>query len=224
MESVEDLLKRIDRARMKLQARPLFYDGDKPLISEKMLNTVTLALQEEYRRIQVERQKDIPKSLKGSTLIIEFARGGPDGSSMPIPFGYEYNLKLLSPDMLKKAAILYVWVTPEESRRKNAEREDPNDPGSILAHCVPLEVMLKDYGCDDIEYLLKNSDREGFIKVERPERSYYLPIERFDNRKDKTSFVRNKVWKEEEKNLLYGCLKDNLSQLYSKYRENLNRV
>jgi hypothetical protein len=212
------LMKRIDDARKRLNAEPLFYDGSRAIIDEKKLMTVSDALKKEYRDMQDERLSVLPRSIEGATLVIEFARGGSDGSTMPLPYGYQYNLALLTPKLLEKAAILYVWVAPEESRRKNKEREDPNDPGSILAHSVPLEVMLKEYGCDDIEYLMEKSDRPGFIKIERPEKSYYLPIQRFDNRRDKTSFVRDKVWKDEDRNALFEGLKDAFSKLNESYR------
>lgn len=220
-ESLAELLKRFDAARQKLHAPPLFYEGEKAIVADDVLATLSEVLEIEYRQIQEERINDIPRHLENSTLIIEFARGGPDGARMPIPYGYEYNLRLLSPELLSKSAILYVWVTPEESRRKNCEREDPNDPGSILAHCVPMEVMLNDYGCDDIDYLIGKSDREGFIKVERAEGAFYIPIERFDNRVDKTSFVRGHVWPQNAQELLFDQLKQNLSRLYEKYKAHL---
>jgi hypothetical protein len=212
------LMKRFDNARTRLKAEPLFYKGSTPLIDEKKLKTVSEALSKEYRDMQDERVAVLPSSMDGATLVIEFARGGSDGSSMPLPYGYEYNLALLSPRLLEKAAILYVWVTPEESRRKNKEREDPNDPGSILAHSVPLEVMLKEYGCDDIEYLLEKSDRRGFIKIQRPDRAFYLPIQRFDNRQDKTSFVRSKSWKDEDRKALFEGLSGAFAKLHESYR------
>lgn len=219
---VADLLRRFDSAREKLGVAPLFYGGGKPLLPEKVLDSLFASLKGDYDEMSETRRKEIPSSI--GTLIIEFARGGPDGATMPLPFGYEYNLGLLSPLILKKAAILYVWVTPEESRRKNFEREDPNDPGSILAHCVPLEVMMKEYGCDDMEFLMKKSDREGYIRVEKKEGIFHIPVVRFDNRQDKTSFVRDKVWKEEDRHVLFENLKDNLTKLYGKYREILNKV
>lgn len=222
-ESIVDLMKRIDNARKKLDAKPIFYDGNNPVIPEKHILSVQKALQKEYDCMQQDRLKDVPSNLEGSTLIIEFARGGADGSTMPLPYGYEYNLKLLSPELLKKAAILYVWVTPEESRRKNFEREDPNDPGSILAHCVPIEVMMNEYGCDDIEYLIKSSEKPGFIKIDRNDGKYYIPIERFDNRNDKTSFVREEIWKDDDKKVLFENLKENFSKLFEKFKS-LNLV
>ncbi len=223
-DSVTALMKRFDDARVRLKAEPLFYRGDTALIAQEKLNSVVKALEEEYRQMLEDRKKDIPDDMTGATLVVEFARGGADGSSMPIPYGYEYNLSLLSPRILEKAVILYVWVTPEESRRKNMEREDPNDPGSILAHCVPLEVMLKEYGCDDMEYLIQKSDKPGFIKIERAEKAYYLPVQRFDNRKDKTSFVRSLPWPEENTKALYDALNANFTSLYESYKTSRVKV
>jgi len=141
----------------------------------------------------------------GRTVVIEAARGGPNGAAFPLtpPRGYQYALSRLSTAILERATILYVWVSPEESRRKNVERGRPDGQGSILFHSVPLEVMLGDYGCDDLEYLIGQSDRPDTIRVERvvtetgPDgkpryvmRHWYLPVARFDNRADLTSFIR----------------------------------
>ena len=98
---------------------------------------------------------------------------------------------MFCPEILENAAILYIWVTPEESRRKNADRADPNDPGSNLHHGVPMAVMLGDYGCDDMEYLIKNTDVENTVTVKAHGTTYHVPIGVFDNRVDKTSFLRS---------------------------------
>ena len=98
---------------------------------------------------------------------------------LPEPFGYGYSLSKLAEGILEKATILYVWVTPEESRRKNEARTDPNDPGSILHHGVPIEVMLKDYGCDDVDWLEKNSERPGTVTVEARGKKFHLPLARW---------------------------------------------
>jgi len=146
----------------------------------------------------------------GKTIVIECARGGPNGSAFPItpPHGYESAFQQLSPQILERACILYVWVDPAESRRKNIERGLPNAQGSILNHSVPMEVMLAHYGTDDMAWLIEQSDRPDTVKVERivPQgdrfetKVYYLPAARFDNRQDKTSFVRKpqSQWSPEE--------------------------
>ncbi|MDI7267472.1 MAG: hypothetical protein QME96_05715, partial [Myxococcota bacterium] len=158
-----------------------------------------------------------PETLEGRTVVIEFARGGPRGATMPLspPLGYAYSLGMLSPAILERAVVLYVWVTPEESRRRNRERADPDDPGSILHHGVPEEVMLADYGCDDMEWLIGRSDRPGMMRVEAHGRSYRLPVARFDNRVDRTSFVRcdPSMWTAAEVESLHGALAEALAGL-----------
>ena len=150
------------------------------------------ALEPEAQKLLRERNEGIPEKAAGRTVVIEFARGGPDRASLPLPtpLGYRYSLAQLSPELLERAAILYVWVTPEESRRKNLARTDPNDPGSILNHGVPLSVMLGDYGCDDMEWLIGQSDRKDTIRIEAHGKVHHLPVARFDNRVDRTTFVR----------------------------------
>ncbi|MBR0160282.1 MAG: hypothetical protein IJQ02_03155 [Oscillospiraceae bacterium] len=104
-------------------------------------------------------------------------------------FGYQYSLPMFCPEILENAAILYIWVTPEESRHKNADRADPNDPGSNLHHGVPMAVMLGDYGCDDMEYLRAQS-KANCVSFEAHGKHWDVPIGVFDNRVDKTSFLR----------------------------------
>jgi hypothetical protein len=126
----------------------------------------------------------------GSTVVIEFARGGPDGAQMPLPhpLGYRSSLGVLDDSLLERASILYVWVSPEESRRRNRERAHPGQDGdaSILHHGVPEAVMYGEYGCDDMAWLEDRARRPGTIPIGEHD----IPFARFDNRDDLTSFLR----------------------------------
>ncbi|MBD3220890.1 hypothetical protein GF314_06570 [bacterium] len=182
------LFSRLDRAR-DLVGAPLIFQGmDLELRAE-----LARALEDECRDLLEKKNAAIPGSLDGKTVVIEFARGGADGSPLPLPapYGYRHSLSRLAPEILDRAAILYIWVTPEDSRRKNDERTDPDDPGSILNHGVPNAVMYGDYGCDDMAWLLETSDRPHTVRVERDGRTWHLPVARFDNREDLTTFVRD---------------------------------
>jgi len=181
------LFDRLDRARAKVGA-PLVFAG----LAAGLRHELERALETECRDLLTKKNAAHPDSLAGKTVVIEFARGGADQSPLPLPapYGYRYSLARLSPEILDRAAILYIWVTPEDSRRKNRERTDPNDPGSILAHGVPNAVMYGDYGCDDFQWLLDQSNRPHTIRVEKGGRTWYLPVARFDNRADLTTFVR----------------------------------
>lgn len=188
------LLERFDRARLKSGIDKSF--AKLPLKVKKQLS---LAIEKDAKKLLDEKTKEIKKGSLDKTVVIEFARGGAYGSKMPLPspYGYQYALSQLSDDILQKSNILYVWLSPEESRRKNEKRADPNNPGSILHHSVPLSVMYNDYGLDDFEYLMNNSKITNAVQISAHNRMYTLPVAKLDNRKDKTSFVRDSSWKKE---------------------------
>ena len=198
-------------------------------------------LEKEARHILDERNAASDEKLEGRTLVIEFARGGAQGSPMPLPepFGYGYSVSMLSPailknasilyslgqlheDILRKAGILYIWVTPEESRRKNFERARPDGQGSILHHGVPIDVMMNDYGCDDMDWLEKTSEKPGTVTITAASGGgkFHLPLGRFDNRVDKTSFIRKdrRDWTDGEIAGIHGGLKQGFDAIIAKCR------
>ncbi|MDD4005409.1 MAG: hypothetical protein PHW69_09460 [Elusimicrobiaceae bacterium] len=186
------LMDRIERAGKKVGA-PARLAG----LDEAVAKTVAAAIEEEAAQLLKDKHNAY-QPLEGKTKVIEFARGGAHGSAMPLekPFGYQYSLGCLSEEILSRSVILYIWVTPEESRRKNQARSNPADPGSILHHGVPIEVMMNDYGCDDMDWLERNTAKAGTVTVKAHGKTFHLPIARFDNRVDKTSFLRadQKEW------------------------------
>ena len=212
------LFQRIDQARKDVGAAEVFKD-----MNEGLINQLSDKLAAEAKRLVDELFSRRPANLDGHTVVIEFARGGPDGASCPLPepHGYAYSLKQLSAEILESAAILYIWVSPEESRRKNIARADPNDPGSILHHSCPEVVMLNDYGTCDMGHLLETSDVEGTLRVEAHGRTFHIPTARFDNRVDKTSFIRDDetTWDASDVTAIEDGLSGALEQLWSKYTE-----
>ena len=150
-------------------------------------------LEDLAKDMTLEKQKQYTDDLQGKTIVIENSRGGKDGSSMPLSGtqGYQYSLPNYCPEILENAAILYIWVTPEESRRKNIARCNPDDPGSNLNHMTPTSVMLNDYGCDDMIYLKDISEKPDTVTVNSYGRKYYVPIAVIDNRVDLTTMFRD---------------------------------
>lgn len=206
------LLDRFDRARTKVGAESAFARLPKDVRAK-----VEQAIEVEARGVLEERQAAAGETLEGRTIVIEFARGGAHGAVPPLapPMGYAYSLAQLSDEILSRASILYVWVTPEESRRRNTERTDPNDPGSILNHGVPIAVMMGDYGTDDMSWLLEHSGRTDTVRVEARGAVHQLPAVRFDNRDDKTSFVRSDpgTWSKDKVATLHAGLSEGLGRL-----------
>jgi hypothetical protein len=189
------LFDRLDAAREKSEMHAVMSE-----IPYRIRMNVAAALEEECRKDLDARNQQVTLGTKGRTIVIEAARGGPNGTAFPItpPQGYISTFQQLDPRILARASVLYIWVDPQESRRKNIERGLPDGQGSILHHSVPMEVMLGQYGTDDMAWLIEQSGRPDMIKVERivaqgnkyVNQVYWLPAARFDNRSDKTTFVR----------------------------------
>ena len=221
--AAQHLFDRLDAAHAKLGlSQPL---GDIP---HRIRVRMAEALEAECRVELDTLNRQNAQDKTGRTLVVEAARGGAHGSAFPLcpPHGYDTAFQTMTPAILDTASVLYVWVDPTESRRKNIERGRPNGQGSILHHSVPMEVMLGQYGTDDMAWLMDQSDRPGTIRVERTiqegdryaTKIYHLPVARFDNRNDLTTFVREdqKLWKTEDVNAIHGGLKAAFDQLAKK--------
>jgi hypothetical protein len=86
--------------------------------------------------------RDNPAYHEHFTTIIEFARGREHG-------GFSRAFEHLSPEVIRRAAILYVNISYEESRRKNRQRFNPDRPDSILEHGLPDQKMERLYKYSD---------------------------------------------------------------------------
>lgn len=214
----EYMFNRIDNARMLAGMEPALsmYPAD---IRAKLIE----AMNPEAEKVIAEKNSQYPDSFENKTIIIECARGGKQGSEMPLTgsTGYQYYFKNLAPDLLSNAAVLYVQVTPEESRRKNAARFDPNDPDSSLFHSTPEKVMINDYGCDDMAYLLEHSEVKDTVTVNNFGRTWHVPAGVIDNRSDMTSFLRADAseWKKEDIETITNALKTTVDTMWKNYNK-----
>ncbi len=140
-----------------------------------------------------DKYDNYPDTMEGKTCVIEMARGGDINSTLPLTGseGYQYSLRQFSDHILSDAAILYIWVTPEESRRKNHDRAVPGEDGSSLFHETPIEVMYHTYGVCDMMWLREHSEKPDTITVKEHGKTYHVPIGVFDNRVDKTTPFRS---------------------------------
>ncbi|MFZ4577030.1 MAG: hypothetical protein ACOYOB_01440 [Myxococcota bacterium] len=211
------LFDRLDAARVRAGVAPAL--GNVPY---RIRCEIAAAMEAECAEELAAKNRNVSQDRAGKTLFMEAARGGPNGAAFPLtpPRGYLNQFHQLRPEILDRAVILYIWVSPEESRRKNIARGRPDGQGSILHHSAPWEVMLADYGCDDMEWLMSQSDKPNTVKVERilqveengqkkyVLRKWYIPVARFDNRIDKTSFIRKDTaeWGKDEIQAIHGEL------------------
>lgn len=203
------LLGRFDRARRAIGAPPPFDD-----LPDATIVALEASLDDEAAEFARERSAELAAFEPGaSTVVIEFARGGPENEALPLPdpYGYQYSLRHLSPDILRRASALYVWVTPEESRRRNDERAKPGREGdaSILHHGVPESVMRGDYGTDDFTWLLEKGGG-SHLPIRASNTDYLVPASTFDNRADHTSFLRAPVhgWSEGDVEAVHTALSE----------------
>jgi hypothetical protein len=117
---------------------------------------------------------DAAENAAPRSIIIEFSRGTEHG-------GYRAALDVLSDSVRQSAAILYVHVSFEESRRKNRARFNPRRPHSILEHGLPDDKMERLYRRDDWEELPRAP--HGSLLV----RGAAIPAVMFENEDDATT-------------------------------------
>ena len=129
------------------------------------------------KRLSLEyakRLRDDPNQHEHTTTLIEFSRGGEHG-------GYRAAFPHLSDDVLRRAAILYVRVSFEESLRKNRRRFNPERPDSILEHGLADDKLTRLYRDDD--WSAFSSEDPDFLAV----RSIRVPYAVFENEDDVTT-------------------------------------
>ena len=214
--AAELLFERFDRASVAAGLKPMI-----SMLDEDIRKKIAADLEDEAKALLNEKQSQYTEDLSDKTIIIEFSRGGNDGAEMPLTgtFGYQYTYSMLSPDLLKHAVVLYIWVTPEESRRKNDARFDPNNPGSSINHKTPDKVMMYDYGCDDIMYMKEISDEEDTLLVKAWGETYHLPVGIFDNRVDRTTQFRGpkETWDQQSVRETVAAISEATSRMWNKY-------
>ncbi|MFQ5947917.1 MAG: hypothetical protein ACE5KX_03540 [Acidimicrobiia bacterium] len=212
--AAEWLFDRYDGARIRARVEPGL--GELPT---ELRAALADPLEAEAQQLRRRKQDLAAGGIEGRTILIEFSRGGPDGAPMPLPepHGYRYSLGQLSEGILSRASILYMLVTPAESRRRNRERALPGPEGdaSILHHGVPEPVMSADYGTDDLRWLLDQSEVRDTVTVPAHGRVFRLPVGVIDNRRDKTSFLRDDPadWPPEAVRTAHRALREALDKL-----------
>lgn len=149
----------------------LHTDNDGNFAAPHLWNLLIRRLCLDYRKAV----RDRADSRAPFSAIIEFSRGGEHG-------GYREAFRHVDEEILKKAAILYVDVSFEESLRKNRRRFNPDKPDSILEHGLPDEKLTALYKDIDWEEFRGPADSE-YISIQ----GVQIPYAVFDNEDDVTT-------------------------------------
>lgn len=178
------------------------------MVDERVWLVLIEMLNVHYRTLLAKN----PRLFDTHTLLVEFARGDKREQEFPLPFGYARCYAALDNDILRRAAVLYIQVSPAESRRRNIRRADPKDPGSLLKHGVPETQMERWYAKDDVAWLVEKGP-SGCVRV----KDFTLPIGVFDNEEEKTAFIHDpKPWKPSDCERLGNALKATLDGIWKK--------
>jgi hypothetical protein len=158
---IDDILSRHGRKRLWTDEKYYFTDH---FIWDLYIERINL----EYRK---KLARD-PRYHEAMTTLIEFARGGDDGIREALQYLHE--------EILKRAALIYIRVSFEESVRKNRRRSRKGMEDSILYHSLPDEKMEFYYKTNDWEKL--EAQDPSFIEV----KGVRVPYAVFENQPEKT--------------------------------------
>jgi len=126
-------------------------------------------------RINLEYRKKLARDAAyhdRMTTLVEFARGGENG--------IEEALGYLHEEVLKRARLIYIRVSYEESVRKNHRRARKGMEDSILYHSLPDAKMEYYYKVNDWEKLEARNPKTIEVK------GYKIPYAVFENEPEKT--------------------------------------
>jgi hypothetical protein len=139
-------------------------------IHEDLWHLLIVRLGLAYQRLL----RDQPDLGATHTVLVEFSRGTEHG-------GYRAAYDRLSDTILEQAAILYIDVSFEESRRKNRRRFNPDRPDSILEHSVPEDRLARLY--QEVDWEQVSSAHPETIPI----RDFAVPYVVFPNDDDVTT-------------------------------------
>ena len=158
---VDDILERAGRPRLWTDSRYYFTDE---YVWDLFIEKINLAF--------AKRLAEDPDWLSRNTAIVEFARGGENGIG--------HALSVCSDEILKRAGLVYIKVSYEESVRKNRRRFKPELAHSILYHSLPDDKMEFYYKENDWEKLTR--DHPASIRISR----FSVPFSVFPNEPEVT--------------------------------------
>lgn len=138
----------------------LHSDADGYFLHNDFWNLLIRRLELEYNKLLADR----PEMSSTKTAIVEFSRGTEHG-------GFREAFTHFSPEFLRKAAVLYIDVSWEESLRKNRRRFNPDRPHSILEHGLDDTKLArlyersdwKEFSAADPDYLIVGSTRIPYV-------------------------------------------------------------
>ncbi len=213
-------------ARLRMASKAVGLDNPTGDMEQATIVALLTGIEPDARAIVDARNAANKEGVVGKTVVIEFARGGPNGAMMPFPppLGYKYALSQLAPEITANAVVLYVRVEPWQSWTRNFERAKPGKEGDDLAHCVPPIVMNGDYGCDDLKVsgcvctLLDGQ----WVELDTPSGTRFIPFAVFDNRQDLTTQIRvlpARLRHPDAMAALRSGLKDAFGKLWSQHQD-----
>lgn len=126
-------------------------------------------------RINLEYRKKLardPAYHDSMTTLVEFARGGENGIAEALSYLHE--------EVLKRAVLMYIRVSYEESVRKNRRRAKKGEEHSILHHSLPDEKMDFYYKVNDWDTIEAKHPTHIDVK------GFKIPYAVFENEPEKT--------------------------------------
>ena len=102
-------------------------------------------------------------------------------SSLKPPYGWNYFLACFNKKIFNNNEILYIWITPEQTKEKAFQKEKERKKGksptvstkSSLNHIGEI-VHDKEYGTKEFDYLISKSPGKNYIPIVKDDVFYKI--------------------------------------------------